>query len=964
MTTSNFSDSFKALTGHDPFPWQEKLYERFDGDIPRVVAVPTGLGKTSVIAVWLIALARGKNVPRRLVYVVNRRTVVDQTTNEAIKLRNNAKAIGIEGLAISTLRGQFADNREWSADPSRPAVICGTVDMIGSRLLFSGYGIGFKSRPLHAGFLGQDVLLVHDEAHLEPAFQKLITDIENEQTRERERNGELPWPKLRVMQLTATTRGNSDDTEKHETKGSEKPFELTDEEKNLPTQLPDPPTEPIHHVWRRLKAVKRLALHQVGDGKDDAAKKIAELALRHKTSDAAVLIFVRTLDDVKKICDRLTSKKDGVPEDHIQQLTGTMRGLERDRMADPRRPDASRVFARFLKPPKADAPASERWQTEPMPGTVYLVCTSAGEVGIDISADHMVCDLSTLESMVQRLGRVNRFGDGEAQIDVVYPVAFGRIDKRRQKTLELLRLLPSLGENLYDASPKALGELQQRLDLLPRKIQDAFAPEPTILPATDILFDAWALTTIKGKMPGRPEVAPYLHGIADDLAQTTIAWRAELDLLKDDSRPEAALKTIFAKHHIRPHESLTVRSDQAVQFLKEIAGPKACPELLKARIALIFARGLELTTVGALIDNPGPLNAEPTLVLPASFGGLDAKGMLSVPKPDNKKEGNKEDGVADDDSERQVAPPSLDIADAEGYERAKDMTPRMRVLIERSPDGWIARAMTGAAPLRDDWSLGQPPGHPTPLVNHIQKKSGLKVRLVQPIKWDEEDEPISALVCLSPPPKQQKPIEQPLERHVGMVYSEAERLVNSLLANDGVASAALCFAAKWHDEGKKALIWQRYIGGPNSNGELLGKSAEWRDPKRLSGYRHEFGSLLRIGDHQDEARLSLADTALDLAPEQQREALELALHLIAAHHGYGRPHFEHIIDPDFTAQQCEDAHVEVMRRFARLQRKYGRWGLAYLESLLRAADWAASAEAGIDAEVDDDDPADHQGNEA
>ena len=30
------------------------------------------------------------------------------------------------------------------------------------------------------------------------------------------------------------------------------------------------------------------------------------------------------------------------------------------------------------------------------------------------------------------------------------------------------------------------------------------------------------------------------------------------------------------------------------------------------------------------------------------------------------------------------------------------------------------------------------------------------------------------------------------------------------------------------------------------------------------------------------------------------------------------------------------------RRFARLQRKYGRWGLAYLESLVRAADYAAS----------------------
>ena len=176
----------------------------------------------------------------------------------------------VRQLAISTLRGQFADNHEWSADPSLPAVICGTVDMIGSRLLFSGYGLGFKTKPLHAGFLGQDVLLVHDEAHLEPAFQALVVAIKKEQERERERSKPMPWPKLRVMELTATSRG----TERGK---KEESFGLTDAEKKPPDVIPDPPTEPIHHVWRRQKAKKAIYLHQNED-EEKLADEIAGLA--------------------------------------------------------------------------------------------------------------------------------------------------------------------------------------------------------------------------------------------------------------------------------------------------------------------------------------------------------------------------------------------------------------------------------------------------------------------------------------------------------------------------------------------------------------------------------------------------------------------------------------------------------------------------------------------------------------
>jgi CRISPR-associated endonuclease/helicase Cas3 len=153
----SFSESFSRLTGHPPMRWQERLFGRFmEGAIPQALDLPTGLGKTSVMAIWLAARAFGneavlKSIPRRLIYVVDRRAVVDQATEEAEKLRNalesDAKhlkaSLGLSEtrLPISTLRGAFVDNREWLDDPAAPAIIVGTVDMIGSRLLFEGYGV-------------------------------------------------------------------------------------------------------------------------------------------------------------------------------------------------------------------------------------------------------------------------------------------------------------------------------------------------------------------------------------------------------------------------------------------------------------------------------------------------------------------------------------------------------------------------------------------------------------------------------------------------------------------------------------------------------------------------------------------------------------------------------------------------------------------------------------------------------
>jgi CRISPR-associated endonuclease/helicase Cas3 len=103
-------------------------------------------------------------------------------------------------------------------------------------------------------------------------------------------------------------------------------------------------------------------------------------------------------------------------------------------------------------------------------------------------------------------------------------------------------------------------------------------------------------------------------------------------------------------------------------------------------------------------------------------------------------------------------------------------------------------------------------------------------------------------------------------------------------------------------------------------------------PIELNAYRHEFGSLLDVLDQPDFQQLN----------EDQKD---LVLHLIAVHHGYGRPHFpsDLAFDLEPRGKDVGSIAAEIPRRFARLQRKYGRWGLAYLESLLRAADYAASA---------------------
>ena len=79
----SFDSFFTSATGHSPYPYQRRV--ALDGPMPALVNIRTGLGKTAaVILAWLWRRRFAdetvcSNTPRRLVYCLPMRTLVEQT---------------------------------------------------------------------------------------------------------------------------------------------------------------------------------------------------------------------------------------------------------------------------------------------------------------------------------------------------------------------------------------------------------------------------------------------------------------------------------------------------------------------------------------------------------------------------------------------------------------------------------------------------------------------------------------------------------------------------------------------------------------------------------------------------------------------------------------------------------------------------------------------------------------------
>ncbi len=923
-----FESKFKELTGFEPMKWQTRLYsECFEsGDIPGTIDIPTGLGKTSVMAIWYLALKAGACLPMRLVYVVDRRAVVDQATTVADEIKKKSED---KQLRVSTLRGQHVDNREWLENPTSPAIIIGTVDMIGSRILFSGYGVSRKMRPYHAGLLGADTLVVLDESHLVPPFERLLEAIENgaESLGPHEQVDCEIVPPFKLLSLSATGQARKDKKDED--------FHLDENKGDLDDEV----------VKTRLGAKKHLTIESANNKKLEEV--LAEQAWKLSGDGekaARILVYCNSRDVAQKTKKAIEAKvKDNKIE--IELFVGARRVKER-------------------------VDAAERLETLGFLGDgditldkpAFLIATSAGEVGVDLDADHMVCDLVAWERMVQRLGRVNRRGgpSRKAEIHVVTvklkkpeveepvlppseppeaPEKVGRLaksadeqaridhatkkqrydadnksynvekkafdkkckeypEKRRKyekawKEYWLFEAHRSAIECLIgDASSGAIQNLKIRAEsdpILREKVEAATTPSPLYPALTRALVDAWSMTSLK-EHTGRPEVTPWLRGWVDDKPQTVIVWRKYLPVRTVGS--EASKKEVEDFFEAAPphlSEKLETETWRVSKWLASRANAVSKAKQIEPGQIVGFAlepdgslrKSFSLRDFVKEDDKKREKEREDriagaTLIIDASLGGLKA-GLL----------------------------PDVDAAEHNEGVRTAD-------------DG-------------DEW-----PTDPTdvPLRIHVAQNEGsldgsVLITHTFATKRSSEGEDIERLFIETKANADSRATSrhsQLLDEHLSWAEACARKIAEAAgLTGDHADVVAI--AARLHDEGKKAQRWQCAFNARHDG--LYAKTKGPINFSRLGKYRHEFGSLPNA--EKDEALKRLPD-----------HLQELVLHLIAAHHGQARPVIE--------TRGCDDAPPfllktrarEVALRFARLQKRWGPWGLAWWESLLRAADQQSS----------------------
>lgn len=962
LTPERFEEFFAALhPGRQPFPWQKRLCRSvMRGEWPRSLALPTASGKTSCIDIALYALAAGvAQAPRRILFVVDRRVIVDEAFQHASDIaerlrdakddillevanglrarRGNDPSGDNDPLACFQLRGGTYRDNAWARTPSQPTVICSTVDQVGSRLLFRGYGVNEYLQPLHAGLVANDTLILLDEAHCSNPFRQTLEAIAQYRARCGACAPETPFA-YALLSATPAADGPSD---------AMHVFRL------------DADDEANEFLGRRLRARKPARL--IGLGERIATPQFAERLIEQAKALAEggakrIGIIVNRVRSAQLVFDRLSA----LPPSRKALFVGRMRPLDRD--------TSMRQWREVLRSGSVESP------DEP----VFVVATQCIEVGADLDFDGLVTECASLDALRQRFGRLYRLGEADSADPLRHPPGAVVIAKDSFKDDD-----PIYGAALRGTWEwlNAHADNQGRIDFgiaAMELLLKSGAPLQTLVEATNApvllpsYLDQWAQTSPKPEHEAEPSL--FLHGSRAGSPDVQVCWRADLDPDKPDE-----WANIIALCPPSVGECMSVPLTQFKRWMRgekdasggDVEGLNAAEDVPQSddddaaqRTVLVWRGDKSFPT-----KEPNAVKPGSTLVIPSATHGSESLGYLP----------QKEDADCDlaeqatlqarwrivvrvhaqllnnfrEDAARESIRALLnrqsdtEESNPDPTEVLDAVAEALKPYAERSDGYWRAFAARSLATKKDRRNF-RVQKHPTggwvlerrlPLSREWMKGFG---RASHVADFTTEDDSSSFTIAVS------------LKKHLTGVADFARAFARGCALPEPLVSD-VALAASLHDLGKADPRFQSMLRGGApcfANGSLdglLAKSNGAQDrharerARRRSGYpeggRHELLSL------------KLAESSPDV--KAQAHDLDLVLYLISSHHGRCRPFAPAVADDEGCELVIENgAHTYrhngptaaeridsgVSERFWRLVRKYGWWGLAYLEAIHILAD--------------------------
>lgn len=919
MSTLNFDAFFIACHGKAPLPWQSRLAQQLCATHiwPDLIDLPTASGKTACMDVALFHLAvcavQGivSKAARRIAFVVDRRIIVDAAAERAEKLvqcltspdalapiKAVADALRLCGgaapLASHKLRGGMPKERGFATCPAQPMIISSTVDQIGSRLLFRGYGVREYSSSLHAGLLGFDTLILLDEAHLSSAFSATVSALHREQSRAKV---SLPLQNTRIVPLSATAISTG------------MRFQLDAQDYANPL------------IQARQNAVKPAQLISCEKAKE-RAKVLVQTAramleqLRLATPQPAIAIVVNRVQTARAVFDALREAlKDSV---QLELMIGRARPIARDIIS-------ARLMARCAAGREANN------DTKP----VIVVATQTIEVGADLDFQGLISECAALDSLRQRFGRLDRLGQfnaaraaiiggGDAPDDPVYGSALPATWNWLGKVAD---------ENIVDFGIAAMRTTLEHTDIAP-----LIAPIREQLQLTPTFMELLCQTSPRPQYD--PDVAALLHGFSDAQPDVNLIWRAHLPLEEngEPDRAETALVNAIMTA-LRPSslETLTISSRAVKAWLTKQEGADAAldlegadlPELEQKRGKFLVERPVWRRNGNAWEKiAPNKIRPDDTILVPCEYGGCDKYGWApdSIEATDDLSAQALESQKAQ--RQKTVLVMKNDLTAIEGaaailaeFEQDEITERNAKLAFKKFLETRYENKLTSVELLRTS----------------INKFYGLILQFDAPKSDDlsEEDDSsnrMPGLVLLS--------------THSAGVSEHAHKLSTKVGLPDALI-ADLALAGSLHDIGKADPRFQRMLRGnaraSMHQGQLLAKGLMGKVKVNM-GARHEAYSVGAL-----DAYPQLLQAAHDPG---------LVKFLVGSHHGRGRGLMPDMDDPgcQFPVQTPGAAdlrysgapHLGALSSgwpdlFWALNLRYGAHGLAYLEAILRLADNQQSA---------------------